>query len=268
MNLRLRILLAFLLFACFIAGMFLFEDYVLPLISPGEKAPVSGVLLDQIFSKGDFRYGPQSWRPYYDPLAMDPSQNASADDTWYMMYIDLNGTAVGGNPDVRRLGNLKVSYHFSALAGKAVFHIYGSRSDTSLTRTNRQEGYNRCGYVVYGSSAPGASMPATTPLSLSGSHEYTVTISNIRGENSDDFAAATKILQFERPGSGLDALHITQNLTTPKGQVTETSAQEGTFFITATGGNPSNDLLLLVAVNHLQPENFSLKLTSEFVGVS
>jgi hypothetical protein len=265
MNLRLRILLAFLLFGGFILGMFYFEQVVLPLITPDEQAPVPGVLLDQVFTRADFRYGPQSWRSYYDPLAIDPAQNASAGDSWYMMYIDLNGTPASGNPDVRRLGALEVTYNFSALAGKAVFHIYGSRGDTTLTRTNRQEGYNRCGYVVYGLSEPGQSMPATTPLSLSGSHEYTVTISNVRGENSNDFSAALRTLRFERSGSGLDALHITQNLTTPKGQVTETSAQEGTFFITSTGENPNNDLLLLVAVNRMQPDGFSLRLTSGFV---
>ena len=266
MNLRLRILLAFVLLICFIGGMFIFEQYILPHIIPDETAPGSGVLLDQVFTKADFRYGPQSHRPYYDPLAIDQSQNASAGDTWYMMYIDLNGTAAGGNPDVRRLGALKVTYHFSALGGKAVFHVYGSREDTGVTRTNRQEGYNRCGYVVYGLFGPGASMPATTLLSSSGSHEYSVTISNVRGDNSNDFAAATKTLRFERSGSGLDALHITRDLSAPKGQVTETSEQQGSFFITATGNNPNNDLLLLVAVNRMQPDDFSLELTSGFVG--
>lgn len=267
MNLRLRILLAFLLFGLFIFGMFTVEEISLPFFTKGEQAPVTGVLLDQVFSKADFRYGPQLNRPYYDPLAIDHAQNASATDTWYLMFIDLNGTAASGNPDVRRLGALKVTYNFSALAGKAVFHIYGSRADSALTRTNRQEGYNRCGYIVYGQAGPGTPMPATTPLSLSGSHEYSVTISNVRGENSNDFAAATKVLRFERSGSGLDALHITRDLSAPKGQVTETSAQQGSFYITATGDNPNNDLLLFVAVNRMQPDAFSLELTSEFVGV-
>ncbi len=265
MNLRLRILLAFLLIGCFIGGSFVFEQVVLPLVTREQPVLVSGVLLDQVFTKADFRYGPQSWRPYYDPLALDPGQNASPGDTWYMMYISLNGTPVSGNPDVRRLGALKVTYNFSALAGRAVFHTYGSRSDATQARTNRQEGYGRSGYVVHGSHVPGQSMPATTELPLSGSHEYSVIISNVRSENGDDFRAATRTLKFERAGSGLDALHITQNLTTPKGQVTETPDQECFFYITATGENPNMDLLVLVAVNQMQPDGFLLGLKSEFV---
>jgi len=268
MNLRLRVVLALLLFGCFIAGMFVLEEVFLPLVTPDSTTPGSGELLDQVFTKADFRYGPQTGRPYYDPQTIDPSGNASAGDTWYMMYIDLNGTPSSGNPDVRRTGVLKVNYTFTELAGKAVFHVYGSREGTGMTRTNRQEGYNRCGYVVYGLSEPGPSMPATTPLSASGSHEYTVTISNIHGENANDFAAASRTLRFDRAGSGLDALHITQNPAKPKGQVTETSAQQGSFFITATGENPNSDLLLLVAVNRMQPDGFSLELTSEFTEVS
>jgi hypothetical protein len=268
MNFYLRILLAFLLLGIFIGGMFVVEQLALPLITTDTQLPGSGTLLNSIFTKADFRYGPHLWRPYYDPLAIDPTPDASRDDTWYMMYVDLNGTPVSGNPDVRRLGALKVSYNFSALAGKAVFHVYGSRHDGTQTRTNRQDGYNRCGFVVRGLSEPGQSMPATTILNPSGSHEYTVTIANIRGENSNDFSSASRTLRFERAGSGLDAIHITGNLTVPKGQVTDTEETQGTFFITSNGENPTNHLLLLIAVNRMQPDRFSLNLKSEFVGGS
>ena len=264
MNLRLRIGLAFLVFGLFIFGMFTVEEISLPFISE-KQTPVAGLLLDQVFTKADFRYGPQSWRPYYDPLAIDPGQNASAGDTWYMMYIDLNGTPASGNPNVRRLGALKVSYHFSALAGRAAFHVYGSRPDSSQTRTNRQTGWNSCGYVVEGPDKPGQYMPATTGLAPSAPHEYQVTIANIRGEDSNDFSAATRILRFDRAGSGLDGLHITRDPAVLKGEVTETAALQGSFFITATGDNPNSDLLLLVAVNRVQPDGFALSVRSEFV---
>lgn len=265
MNLRLRILLAFLVLGLFILGMFALEEISLPFITKEEQAPVTGVLLDQVFSKADFRYGPQSGRPYYDPLAIDPGRNASAGDTWYMMYIDLNGTPVSGNPDVRRLGALRVNYNFTNLAGSAAFHVYGFRPGSSQTRTNRQDGWNRCGYLVYGTAEPGRSMPATTVLSPSAPHEYRVTMANIRGGNADDFSAATQTLGFDRAGSGLDALHITRDPAVLKGEVTETFEQQGSFFVTATGGNPGTELLLLVAVNRAQPEGFSLSVRSEFV---
>ncbi len=81
-------------------------------------------------------------------------------------------------------------------------------------------------------------------------------------------AAATTSLRFERAGSGLDALHITRDLAEPKGQVTETSERQGSFYVTATGGNPTTELLLLVAVNRMQPEDFSVGIKSEFMGGS
>jgi hypothetical protein len=263
MSLRRRIILAFLVFGIFIIGMFIVEEISLPFISE-DRAPAAGVLLEDVFTKADFRYGPQSLRPYYDPLAIDPGQNASAGDTWYMMFIDLNGTPVSGNPDVRRLGALKVNYSFSALAGRAAFHVYGTRRDTGQTRTDRQTGWNRCGYVVEGAAEAGSSMPATEQIIPTSPHEYRVIIANIRGENADDLSAATRTLRFDRAGSGLDALHLTRDPAELKGQVTETTAQEGTFFITATGGNPGNDLMLLVAVNHAQPDHFSLSVKTEF----
>jgi hypothetical protein len=108
-------------------------------------------------------------------------------------------------------------------------------------------------------------MPATTDLAPSAPHEYRVIIANIRGGNADDFSAATRTLHFDRAGSGLDAMHITRDLSAPKGEVTETSAQQGSFFITATGENPNTSLLLLVAVNRAQPDTFALSVRSEFV---
>ncbi len=151
------------------------------------------MLLDENFTASDFRYGPQTWRPYYDPLAIDPSQNASAQDMWYMMYIDMNGTAVGGNPDVRRTGALKVDYNFSALAGKAVFHVYGTRRDGTQYKdepAGRVEPVRvRCLWLWY----PGHSMPATTVLPYSVTHDYFVTISNIHGENADDFRGCNHV---------------------------------------------------------------------------
>ncbi len=263
MNLRTRVILAFVVFGLFLAAMVLFEGALLPSLPP--DAAAAGLTLDQVFTKADFRYGPQTTRPYYDPLAIDPGQNASASDTRYLMFIDLNGTPMSGNADVRRLGSLKVSYRFTDLSGRAAFHVYGSRRDTGQTRTDRQEGWNRCGFVVAGTAAPGQGMPATEQLTPVSPHEYRAIIANIRGENANDLAAATRRLWFDRAGSGLDALHLTQDPAVPKGQVTETFAQEGTVWITATGGNPSNDLMLMVAVNRAQPDRFALSVTAEFV---
>ncbi len=63
---------------------------------------------------------------------------------------------------------------------------------------------------------------------------------------------------------GLNQLHITTNpVTTPNGQVTTSSSQSGTFYISSTGGRGSNDdLILLVAVKGPIPSNFSVQIVS------
>lgn len=72
------------------------------------------------------------------------------------------------------------------------------------------------------------------------------------------------MLEFNRgPTSGQDSIHFTTDLALRKGEVVTTSATEGSFYITHTGGRPLSDLLLMVAVNRTQPKTFRLHISSE-----
>ncbi|WP_214040945.1 PEGA domain-containing protein [Methanoculleus sp.] len=69
----------------------------------------------------------------------------------------------------------------------------------------------------------------------------------------------TKYIKFD--GGGLNALHITTDPSERYGQVTETSAQSGTFYFSDTGGRGFfDDLVLMVAVQGQVPEDFSLNV--------
>jgi PKD repeat protein len=62
---------------------------------------------------------------------------------------------------------------------------------------------------------------------------------------------------------GLNELHITNSVNAPYGQVTTSSAQSGTFYISNTGGRGSDDdLLLLVSVKGPIPDDFSFHVKS------
>ena len=69
-------------------------------------------------------------------------------------------------------------------------------------------------------------------------------------------------------GGGLNALHITTSTSEPYGQVTSTSSQSGTFYISDTGGRGfCNDMVLMVAIKKPEddsslPDNMQIKIKS------
>lgn len=268
MDFRTRVGLVFVLLGCFLGGMVALDVFGDTLFPQGPMVVTPGTFLDQVFSKAGFPYGPQTWRPGYDPLGIDPGQGVLDNESWYLMFIDLNTTPVSGDPNVRKLGAVRVTYNFTDLSGRAVFHTYGLTPPTMPTRTNRNTGSNHCAYVVKGNAKEGSSMPAATPLTLPVSHQYRIAIANNQRADADDLTATTREFHFNAPGSGQGALHITPSLMKPRGGVTETSDQNGSFFITATGTDPGSDIILLVAVDRPQPDGFALRVRTEFVRTS
>ena len=228
-----------------------------------------GTLLDQSFTRAGFLYGPQSWRPSYDPLGIEPGKDVIGNGTWYLMFIDLNATPVSGDPDVKKLGAVRIMYNFTGLDGRAVFHVYGLTDSAAMpTRTNRQTGNRPSAYVVTGNATAGSSMPAATPLAIPVSHQYRVAIANNQLADADTLASTTRTLSFTSPLSGQGSLHIAPDLSNPRGEITETTALNGTFYVTATGGDPGSDLILLVAADRPQPDGFSLRVRTTFVRTS
>ena len=68
---------------------------------------------------------------------------------------------------------------------------------------------------------------------------------------------------FKLDGGGLNALHITNSIDDPYGEVIDAVSTSGHFYISDTGGRGyDDDVILMLAVNGTIPENFNLHLES------
>ena len=68
---------------------------------------------------------------------------------------------------------------------------------------------------------------------------------------------------YNGKGGGTDALHVSDDPSDVRGQVTKTTNQSGEFWLTFTGGQPYlYDGLLLLAVNGTIPDDFSVHIRS------
>ena len=102
----------------------------------------------------------------------------------------------------------------------------------------------------------GASAAAET-----GTNYVNLTVANDDGARLGN-ADGTYTL-FNRTADGNNALKITNNSSITAGNVTFTSSQSGTFYITSVGGKLYEDnVLLMLAVNGTIPNNFQLHITA------
>jgi len=265
MEFKSRVGLALVLLGCFLGAMVVLGTFGDTLF-PQSTAISQRTTADQAVTRAGFLYGPQAWRPGYNPLGITPGEDVQENGNWYLMFLDLNASPVSGDPNVLRTGSVRLTYNFTGLSGRAVFGVYGLTTGTQPTRTNRQTGYNYCSFMVTGNATPGTSMPGAVPLAISPTHQYTIAVSNNLLADSDAMKATTRTFTFRAPaGSGEGALHITSRLSKRMGDVTETTDQDGIFYVTATGTDPGNALLLMVAIDRPQPDNFSLRVKSEFI---
>ena len=132
--------------------------------------------LDQTFTKSDFIYGPENWKPCSsaDYPIFDGENKTDPNNQFQIMFIDLRAGALqsssGGSIDN---GSIKVEYSFNSQPGFVVFNAYGwySRSNhgTGVIMTND---VSSSGYTVTGvSAAPVVNFTANTttgtaPLSV------------------------------------------------------------------------------------------------------
>ncbi|WOF15315.1 hypothetical protein F1737_00775 [Methanoplanus sp. FWC-SCC4] len=228
---------------------------------PDKLTQVYKTGIKAVYEKPDFSYGPNHWRPFKEPLMINPP-NGSSDDMWYLMFIKANVTPYGGNPYFQRRGSVLVNYSFENLAGTAAFHIIGFEGNDAKCRTNRQEGYGANGYFVRGTAQPGDSMPPTQPLKSPNNNPVLPAGLHVDEEKAGLYSY---FLHFDPMSGGIDAVHITKDPKIIRGSVIETDDQYGEFYITHTGGSMLEEILIILAVNEAQPDDFKLKIGTSFV---
>ncbi len=141
---------------------------------PSTAAPASGAYtyqvtaLDETFTKSDFIYGPQSWKPQGSdaiyPILFREDLNDSVNQ-FQLAFIDTRAGLLGTNhvdfASLTDKGAVKVEYSFTNLSGYAAFNLYAWNNATTQGQgmgwTNRVSGDGSSGYSVIPS--PGLKPP-------------------------------------------------------------------------------------------------------------
>jgi hypothetical protein len=138
--------------------------------NPGDTSTITHVTgaIDETFTKADFIYGPQTWKPgptietaaktmplYYGQNIADPATNS------HLMFVDLNvGNMNANNAYPIDKTAAKIEYSFKNLDTSAAFNIYSWRltgnSGEGISWTNRvtDRGSSPSGYYVTGVPRP------------------------------------------------------------------------------------------------------------------
>jgi DMSO/TMAO reductase YedYZ molybdopterin-dependent catalytic subunit len=103
--------------------------------------------------------------------------------------------------------------------------------------------------------------PVTDEAALPDHHHIHINVANDAGVKYDIYGNDTYYIRFDK--SGLNSFHITTDPSVPEGQVTTTTDQSGTFYITDTGGKGlDDDVILMLAVNGTIPDDFEIHIKS------
>jgi hypothetical protein len=235
-------------------------QYLVVRSQPGGQQVSEPIRLGEIFTKESFLYGPQAWRPYAYKLSIFPGADINGNDGYYVMFVDLNATfnLTVVNP------NVKVSYSFQGLQGNASFSVYGyAKSNGGISWTNREDGYGASGFYVTGLVGPKFSYSSlSNAKTMTDVNHIYVRVSNIDGPKYNDFSNGTYWMKFEKPGGGLNNMHLSTDPKVLYGEITYTNSTNGSFFITYTGDRVLDDLILMVAVRGAISDNFELVLKS------
>jgi PKD repeat protein len=207
-------------------------------IPPFPSVTYYPVTLDETFTKADFVYGPQIWKPC--PAAnypiYDGQDMADVANTFSILFVDLNAGILGTNSRVdptyegqtlTNNGAIKVEYSFTNLNTFAAFDAYAYCQDSNQGRgirwTNRLSELGASGYSVIGQSSavvalPGQANAPTDPdhdgryedVSGNGATSFTDVV--LFFKNIDWIAANEPVSAFDFSGNGAIAFKDIQLL--------------------------------------------------------
>jgi PKD repeat protein len=135
------------------------------------------VALDETFTKADFIYGPQIWKPTGNeadyPIYFGQDL-ADAGNTFQLMFVDLNAGVLRPNTGLQNQGAVRINYTIRNLKSSAAFSVYGycnisNNGDDMVAWTNALVAPKAVsGYSIYPAkpailTLPGQTSPPTDP---------------------------------------------------------------------------------------------------------
>jgi hypothetical protein len=123
------------------------------------------VSLDEVFTREDFMYGPQIWKPTGNGFAYPiyyGQDMTDTEDTFQIMFIDLNAGVLRPNTALENNGAVRINYAFENLESYAAFSVYGycknsNNGDDMVAWTNAVDissDKTQSGYAVAGVNVP------------------------------------------------------------------------------------------------------------------
>jgi PKD repeat protein len=85
------------------------------------------VALDETFTKADFIYGPQTWKPTGNEVEYPiyfGQDLGDAGNTFQLMFVDLNAGVLRPNASLENQGAVRIRYTFENLESFAAFNVY------------------------------------------------------------------------------------------------------------------------------------------------
>ncbi len=122
--------------------------------TPAPGYTYQSTALDQSFTKDDFFYGPQNWKPtqgdanyplfYGEDMASPLNQDM-------LMFVDTRAGLLNDNTLINN-GAVRIDYTFTSLPDNAHFNVYGWKTTSGMGWTNQLTGSGSSGYTVIPSS--------------------------------------------------------------------------------------------------------------------
>jgi PGF-pre-PGF domain-containing protein len=195
--------------------------------------------LDEVFTKEDFRYGPQIWKPTgngFDYPIYCGQDMSDAANTFQAMFIDLNAGVLRPNTALENRGAVRINYSFENLDTFAAFSVYGycknsnngdnmvAWSNALLTGTTGKE---TSGYSVIGAGAgPAPSRievsPVTAALSVGDDQQFVTT-----AYDADDNAMTGITVAWSSTNETVGTVNATGSFTALAAGTTNVTASYG-----------------------------------------
>ena len=192
-----------------------------------DNVTYQSVALNETFTKSDFIYGPQIWKPtangYTYPIYYGQNMSEPG-NTFQLMFIDLNAGVLRPNTALMNQGAVRINYSLQNLGSVAVFNVYAycknsNNGNDMVAWTNALTSAQSSGYLVTNGYIP-APVANFTANMTSGTMPLTVQFTD-----ASTNAPTSWLWDF-----GDNSTAITQN-------VTHTYTTAGTYTVNLTVTN-------------------------------